>query len=140
MVWLVVLEFLTLLIAPRGMTVALWLHMALGAGIVALAYVNVRNLAASAAPARIKRIAKATFGMSAAGAVLGLLLYFDISPSLGILRAGPIYVLHLAVALAIITQAASVATSYDMWEEKEYAPEPRPEAAAPAQAPPTALD
>jgi hypothetical protein len=28
--------------------------------------------------------------------------------------------LHLVIALAIITQASSVATAYDMWEEKEY--------------------
>jgi len=27
---------------------------------------------------------------------------------------------HIVVALAIITQAASVATAYDMWEEHEY--------------------
>jgi len=28
--------------------------------------------------------------------------------------------IHLMTALAIITQAASVATAYDMWEEHEY--------------------
>jgi hypothetical protein len=28
--------------------------------------------------------------------------------------------LHVAVALAIITQAASSATAFDMWEEKEF--------------------
>jgi len=28
--------------------------------------------------------------------------------------------LHLVTALAIITQASSVATAYDMWEEHEF--------------------
>ena len=31
-----------------------------------------------------------------------------------------INVLHLVVALAIIAQASSAATAYDMWEEKEF--------------------
>ena len=29
-------------------------------------------------------------------------------------------VLHLTAAFAMITQASSVATAYDMWEEREY--------------------
>jgi hypothetical protein len=38
---------------------------------------------------------------------------------------GPIYIgvvgfLHVATALAIITQASSSATAYDMWEEREF--------------------
>lgn len=140
MVWLVLLEFLTLLLAPRGSTAAVWLHMALGAGIVALAFVNAKNLAATAAPARTKRVAKAIAGMSAAGAFFGVLLYFDFTPGLGLLRGGPVYVLHLLTAFAIITQAASVATSYDMWEEKEFeAAAPSPEAAPRPEAPSTAL-
>jgi hypothetical protein len=28
--------------------------------------------------------------------------------------------LHMGTALAIATQAASTATAYDMWEEKEF--------------------
>jgi hypothetical protein len=29
-------------------------------------------------------------------------------------------ILHLIIALAIISQASSTATAYDMWEEKEF--------------------
>ncbi len=141
MVWLIALEFLTLFLLPRGSDIARWLHVLLGVGIVALAFVNANNLAATPAPARVKRIAKALFGMSAAGAAFGVLLYYNISPSLfGWLQGGPIYMLHIMMALAIVTQAASIATSYDMWEEKEYeAKAPAPEAAARAEAPSTAL-
>jgi hypothetical protein len=35
---------------------------------------------------------------------------------------------HVAIALAIITQASSSATSYDMWEEKEFNEGPAPSA------------
>jgi hypothetical protein len=28
--------------------------------------------------------------------------------------------IHIVIALAIITQASSVATAYDMWEDHEY--------------------
>jgi len=148
MVWLVLLEFLVLMIAPGslkgnafwGASAAVWLHMVLGALIVAFAFVNAKNLAATAAPTRTKRVAKAIAGMSAAGAVLGALLYLDFTPGLGILQRGPVYVLHVLTAFAIITQAASVATSYDMWEEKEFeAAAPSPEAAARPEAPSTAL-
>jgi hypothetical protein len=31
-----------------------------------------------------------------------------------------INLLHLVVALAMIAQASSTATAYDMWEEKEF--------------------
>ena len=136
MVWLVLLEFLTLLLAPRGSAPAVWLHIVLGALIVVFAFVNAKNLAATAAPARTKRVAKAIAGMSAAGAVLGALLYLDFTPGLGILQGGPVYVLHVLTAFAIITQAASVATSYDMWEEKEFQTEaPAAEALPRAEAP-----
>jgi hypothetical protein len=38
----------------------------------------------------------------------------------GLPFAGVIETLHAIMALAIITQAASMATAYDMWEEHEF--------------------
>jgi hypothetical protein len=140
MVWLVLLEFLTLMLAPRGSTVAIWLHIAIGVGIVAFAFVNWKAIEVTAAPARPKRVAKALFRISAASAVLGVPLYFDVTPGLGFLRGGPVYVLHLMMAFAILTQAASIATGYDMWEEREFEAEaPAAEAAPRPEAPSTAL-
>jgi hypothetical protein len=38
----------------------------------------------------------------------------------------PISLIHLVIALAIITQASSVATAFDMWEEHEFTPPMKP--------------
>jgi len=80
-----------------------------------------------------------TFAVGGDDGCLRYLLNF--TPGLGILQRGPVYVLHVLTAFAIITQAASVATSYDMWEEKEFeVAAPSPEAAARPEAPSTALN
>ncbi len=129
MIWLVLVEFLTLMLAPRGSQLAMAAHILIGAGIIALAFVNMRNVDRTAAPARTKRIARAAFSVSAAGGAIGVLLYFNIAPSLGLFRGGFLYALHLMAAFAVITQAASIATSYDIWEEREFeAPAPSADA------------
>jgi hypothetical protein len=89
------------------------LHILLGVAIVGLAFYNVQGLGKTAAPDRIKRISKALAGFSVAQGVIGLLLYFDIAPALMDLA-------HIIASLAMVTQAASAATGYDMWEEKEF--------------------
>jgi hypothetical protein len=54
--------------------------------------------------------------MAAFDGLLGIPLY--------LFREGTIHwavnLLHLIIAVAIITQASSAATAYDMWEEKEF--------------------
>jgi hypothetical protein len=77
--------------------------------------------------------------MAAFGSAVGVLLLFGLTPSLGLFRGGFLYVLHLVAAFALITQAASIATSFDMWEEREFehespmgAPGPRPSPTLPS--------
>jgi hypothetical protein len=136
LIWLVLLEFFTLMLAPRGNDAARYLHVGLGLAILGLAFVNLRNVEATTAPARTKRIAKIGFRMTGFAALTGFLLFFGIAPSLGILRGGAVYALHLTAVIALTTMAASTATSFDMWEEKEFehataAGEPAPPRPAP---------
>jgi hypothetical protein len=129
MTWLVLVQFLTLMLAPRGSSLAIDLHILVGVGIIALAFVNMKNVQRTAAPARTKRIARAAFTISLGGGAIGVLLLFNIAPSVGLFRGGFLYVLHLMAAFAVITQAASTATSFDMWQEREFeAPGPHMDA------------
>lgn len=55
-------------------------------------------------------------------AILGVTLYVGLTLGFGIPSTVifGISLIHLVIALAIITQASSVATAYDMWEEHEF--------------------
>lgn len=129
MTWLVVLEFL-LAIAPGESTVAGWLHAALGLGILALAYANARSLRETAVPGRTKRTARASVGLAAALAVLGVLLILDVGAgfviAFGVTVWATMLVLHVFLALGVLAQAAAVGISYDMWEEREFLEETVP--------------
>lgn len=52
--------------------------------------------------------------------ILGVPLFLNFRMDFGLPFAGVIETLHAIMALAIITQAASMATAYDMWEEHEF--------------------
>lgn len=129
MIWIVLVEFL-LAMTPGAPRVVLYVHIALGLGIIALAYYNFYGVRGTAVPGRVKRIAKSTLQLSVAMAVLGVLLVFDLGSSLTILFGltveGVFLFFHVVTAFAIITQAAAVAIAYDMWEEKEFAEETAP--------------
>jgi len=147
-IWLVVLEFV-LALAPQLRPLPTYLHAVLGVLVVFVTYANRTALRDSTAPGRIKRIAAATFQISIAMVVLGVLLLLNVGAGLTVLPGVSVWdgiiFLHLLLALAVITQTASVATSYDMWEEHEFArntapgevpPPPRPSSApAPPPAP-----
>lgn len=94
-------------------------HFLAGLAVLGLAHVNYRNLKKSAAPNRVKRIAKTTAIMATIQPLLGLPLYASIRIGFALPFEWAIAILHLVVALAIISQASSTATAYDMWEEKE---------------------
>jgi len=137
-IWVVLLEFLLVMI-PEGQSVLIYFHAALGILIVALAYYNRTALRQTTAPGRIKRIASATFWLTILLAVLGPLIFFNIGSGWPILFGLTVWnglvFLHVVNAFAIITQMASTATAYDMWEEKEFLKETRPGEVPP---PPTA--
>ena len=114
MIWLAFAQFfVTLFSKVFG---AILLHFALGLAVLVLAFINYRSLMTTSAPVRVKRISKVILGMAALEGLLGIPLYGFTEGTLH----WTIDVLHLAVALAIIAQASSTATAYDMWEEKEF--------------------
>ena len=129
-IWLVLGEFLLEMI-PLFPSVFPYLHIALGAGLIAVTYWNFQTLRATRVPGRIKRVAKATFQLSVLTVALGVPLYFGIGatwhlPLLQLTVFHAILFFHIVNAFAIITQAAAVAIAYDMWEEHEFAQETQP--------------
>lgn len=101
------------------------LHVILGVAIVGIAYYNFSGVKKTTIAGRVKRTAQAYFNFSIAMLILGLLLTFDIGatwiiPLVNISIYSIVLFIHIAVALAMITQAAAVAIAYDMWEEKEF--------------------
>ena len=98
-------------------------HVVLGVGILALALANKSSLSKLPVPDRLKRIAGAVAALSIAQAVLGAglggLSHWITAPSwLGSVVDG----IHVVLSLAILAQSSSLATGYDMWEEKETGP------------------
>jgi hypothetical protein len=96
-------------------------HVVLGILLILVTLSNARSLAALPVPERLKRISKVTFGFAivqiVGGLVLGGVLHaWSIIPKVHTI----LYQIHAVCALIILAQASSVATAYDMWEEKEY--------------------
>jgi len=123
MVWLIVLELLVA-IDPRPPSWSIYVHVALGVLIVVLATGNFVGVRRTSAPGRTKRTVRATLGLSVAMVPLGVLLWADVGAAWQVLLGYSfwdlVHVLHVVLALAILAQAASAATAYDMWEEQEF--------------------
>jgi hypothetical protein len=119
-VWL---AFFCCILIPRWMSpyAGLPLHGLLGAVLLFLTWANARHLAVLPVPARLKRISKVTAGIAVFQMVMGLGLgvVTYLAPNLSFVFAA-IRATHFICALAILAQASSVATAYDMWEEKEF--------------------
>ena len=120
MVWLAFLEFILVWTPVSGFALLLYAHVILGVIIFGIAYSNASKLSGMQCPARIRRIVKATVGLAAFEGVLGILLYISKTRSLPDLVTSAVDFLHIGIALAIVAQAASTATAYDMWQEKEF--------------------
>jgi len=95
------------------------IHFLVGLAVLAVAHLNYRDLKKTAAPARVKRISKSTAIMATVQPLLGLPIYAGTRMGFALPFEWVIGILHLIVALTIISQASSTATAYDMWEEKE---------------------
>ena len=93
-----------------------YLHFVIGLAVLVLAIMNYRDLKGTSAPNRVKRISKTIPGMAVFDGLLGIPLFMFTEGTIH----WAINLLHLVVSLAIITQASSAATAYDMWEEKEF--------------------
>jgi len=128
-IWVVMVEFLLAMI-PEGQPYLLYFHAVLGFGIVGIAYYNLRGLRNTAAPARIKRVASATFSLSVFMAFLGPLLLLNVGAGwklfFGLTAWNALLFLHVVTAFGIITQMAATAIAYDMWEEREFLEDTQP--------------
>lgn len=130
MIWIVFVEFLIVMSTHVTSFTSIadpliYVHSALGFGIVALAYNNYKGVRETTIAGRVKRTAKSTFQLSILMTILGVILLFKgtLMPwTIPVLNLSVFYFLafiHVVNAFAIITQAAAVAIAYDMWEDKE---------------------
>lgn len=121
LIWLSFIQILFVLYSPLGndvLTIAV--HAPLGMVIFGLAFLVSHNVQSSGCPDRIKRITKTTRNLALLQGLLGFVLAAGISMGWADLYLYIISLLHVANALAIITQASSSATAFDMCEEKEF--------------------
>jgi heme A synthase len=91
-----------------------------GLVVVATAWYAYNKVRKTSCPERIKRISKTSAILGIVQGVLGLILFVGVMLNFGGLFQNIILFLHVGNALAIITQASSSATAYDMWEEGEF--------------------
>jgi len=124
MIWLVFLQIILIVVLPSSSIYVIALHAVIGLAIFGLAFADNSMMQKLEVPFRLKGIVKSTLSLAAAQLVLGILLYvvnnfYNLS---GGLASTVVTFIHVAISLAIITQASSAATAYDMWEEKEYNP------------------
>jgi hypothetical protein len=117
------LAFFSCVLIPRwmGQYAGPPVHVLLGLAMLLLTRANAGRLAALPVPPRLQRISKVTAGLSVIQIVGGLALgaVSHLAPNLPVV-APVLRGAHVVVALAILAQASSVATGYDMWEEKEF--------------------
>ena len=117
--WLAFIQIVVILLPQLGRSLV-DVHVILGLAILCLAHYDYAQLKRTAAPNRLKRIAKSTAALATFQIILGIILYANLRLNVTVPLVQVVTFIHLVVALAIITQAASVATAYDMWEEHEY--------------------
>jgi hypothetical protein len=119
-VWL---AFFSCMVIPRwtGVTVGLWVHVVLGLAIFVVTLSNSRSLQHLPVPPRLKRIGKVIVGFAAVQIICGIAFgaVMHLLPDTSALATGS-RIAHVVFALAILAQASSLATAYDMWEEKEF--------------------
>lgn len=119
MVWLAFLQ-IVIIVMPRFTLYLVDVHAILGLAILGLAHYNNAKMKHTEAPNRLKRITKSTAILATFQIILGVILYANLRMNMNLPLVGVIVFIHIVIALAIITQAASVATAYDMWEEHEF--------------------
>jgi hypothetical protein len=104
-----------------GPHVGSYVHALLGVLLLIATLFNARSLAVLQVPARLKRVSKVTAGFAIFQVLGGLALaaVAQFAPNLAVVPT-VLHGVHVVCALAILAQSSSVATAYDMWEEKEF--------------------
>lgn len=121
LIWITFIQIMIILFPIFGLTPAYYIHGAVGVAVVGVAMYSYSLVKKTSCPDRIKRISKTTAILGGVQGILGLILFagvvmFNFGPTI----QNIVLLLHAVNALAIITQAASSATAFDMWEEKEF--------------------
>ena len=119
-IWVAFFQILFVLFSPLGDAVNLAVHVVVAVVILGLAFTIYRDVGRTSCPDRIKRITRTTWYLAIFQGVLGMALALGAALSWGSVYSGVGGFLHVASALAIITQASSSATAYDMCEEKDF--------------------
>jgi hypothetical protein len=123
-VWL---AFFCCVLLPRwmGPKTGLSVHVLLGVLMLIVTQGNARSLAVLPVPDRLKRISKAVAGFAIFQLVCGLALggVMHLAPQMHIV-AMVLRGIHIVSALAMLSQSSSIATGYDMWEEREFGEAP----------------
>ena len=123
-VWL---AFFSCVLIPRwmGPYAGFPIHSFLGLLMAVVALSNASRLGALAVPDRLKRVSKVMAGLSCFQLIIGIAMggVAHLAPHLPYVSS-VLHGIHIVCALAILSQASSVATGYDMWEEKELGPAP----------------
>ena len=119
-IWVAFFQILFILFSPLSDELNLPVHVLIAIAILGLAFSIYRGVGRTSCPDRIKRITKTTWYLAIFQGVLGIALALGVTLSWGSTYVWVVILLHVANALAIITQASSSATAYDMWEEKEF--------------------
>jgi hypothetical protein len=100
-------------------------HGVLGIAVLALAFRNRAVLNQSTCPARLKRIAAATASICVFALITGAVMAVPSLKAHTWIFNG-LKVFHILAIGAILTQTSSIATAYDVWEQREYEPGPPP--------------
>lgn len=119
-IWIAFLQIMFIFFSPLGDAVNLAVHLVIALAVLGLAFAIYRGVARTSCPDRIKRITRTTWYLAIFQGVLGIALGVGVMLSWGSSYVEVVSFMHVATALAIITQASSSATAYDMWEEKEF--------------------
>jgi len=119
-VWL---AFFSCVLIPGWMSANIGypVHVLVGILLLYMTATNTSRLKSLPAPGRLVRISRITMGFAIFQLVSGIALggILHMAPELPYISA-ILQGVHVVCALAILAQASSVATAYDMWEEKEF--------------------
>jgi hypothetical protein len=96
------------------------LHIVVGIAVIFLAIRSYGLVKKTACTDRIKRISKTTAILGGVQGLLGVFLFALMHYNVSVTIQNFILLVHIVNALAIIAQASSSATAFDMWEEKEF--------------------
>ena len=120
LVWITFLQIIIIIFPVLGLTPTYYLHTFVGLILVGVAMASYSLVRKSACPDRIKRVSKTTAILAVIQGLLGIVLLAGIILHFGTVFQDIILFIHVVNALAIITQASSSATAFDMWEQKEF--------------------